>query len=80
MVRGIAVDPPEPKEADMPSSDHPSNLDRHDPAHHHKPIVEEELELERRTRARLRAAEQGGLQWRRGSPNQRYVAHRRGNR
>ena len=64
----------------MPSHDHPSNSDRHDPAHHHKPLAEEEVELERRTRATFRAAERGGLQWRRRSPNQRSVAHRRGNR
>ena len=64
----------------MAGSDHPSDPDRHDPGHLHKPDVEEELELERRTRAQFRAAERGGLQWRRRSPNQRYVAHRRGNR
>ncbi len=64
----------------MPAADHPGEDERHDPAHSHRPLLEKELELERRTRSQLRAAERGGLQWRRGSPNQRYVAHRRGNR
>jgi hypothetical protein len=54
--------------------------ERHDPEHLHRPLLEEELELERRTRAQFRAAERGGMQWRRRSPNQRFVAHRRGNR
>ena len=46
----------------------------------HPPLIEQELALERRVRAQFRAAERGGLQWRRRSPNQRSVAHRRGNR
>jgi hypothetical protein len=50
------------------------------PANETRLHVEEEHELERRTRAAFRAAERGGMQWRRRSPNQRFVAHRRGNR
>jgi hypothetical protein len=47
---------------------------------HRRGRVLEELECERRTRASFRAAERGGLKWRRRSPNQRFVAHRQGNR
>lgn len=42
--------------------------------------LDEEKELERRSRAAFRAAERGGMHWRPRSPNQRFVAHRRGNR
>ena len=60
---------------------HPQPDERdHDPAHSHPPVIEQELALERRVRAQFRAAEKGGLQWRRRSPNQRPVAQRRGNR
>jgi hypothetical protein len=45
-----------------------------------RPLLDEELELERRSQTWFRAAERGGLQWRRRPPNQRYVAHRRGDR
>ena len=51
-----------------------------DQAHSHPPMIEQELALERRVRGQFRAAERGGLQWRRRSPNQRSVAHRSGNR
>jgi hypothetical protein len=47
---------------------------------HRRGRVLEELEYERRTRASFHAAEKGGLTWRRRSPNQRFVAHRHGNR
>ena len=48
--------------------------------HPRRPLLAEDFELERRAGAMFRTAERGGLQWRRRSPNQRYVAHRRGNR
>jgi hypothetical protein len=37
-------------------------------------------EQNRRDRTWFRQAQKGGLLWRRRSPNQRYVPHRRGNR
>jgi hypothetical protein len=37
-------------------------------------------EQTRRDRTWFREVQKGGLQWRRRSPTQRYVAHRRGNR
>jgi hypothetical protein len=52
----------------------------HGPDHEPRPTVALELELERRARTRFHAAERGGLQWRRRSPNLHPVAHRRGNR
>ncbi len=65
----------------MPVSDHPDgDHERHDLDHPRKPLLEEELELERRAHARFHAAERGGLQWRRRSPNQRYVTQRHGTR
>jgi hypothetical protein len=63
----------------MPASARPEG----DPGHHehpHRAPLEEELKLERRARTWFHAAEKGGLQWRQRSPNQRSVAHRRGNR
>jgi acyl-CoA reductase-like NAD-dependent aldehyde dehydrogenase len=51
-----------------------------DQALSHPPLMEQEPAVERRVRAQFRAAERGGLQWRRRSPNQRSVAHRSGNR
>jgi hypothetical protein len=65
----------------MPATEHPGgDLERHDLEHPHRPPLEQELKLERRSRAWFHAAEKGGLQWRQRSPNQRFVAHRRGNR
>jgi hypothetical protein len=65
----------------MPVSDRPGgDLERHDLEHPHRPLPDAELQLEHRSRTWFRAAEKGGLKWRPRSPNQRYVAHRRGNR
>jgi hypothetical protein len=65
----------------MPANDHPvGDPDPHGAEHPQRPLLDAESQLERRSRAWFRAAEKGGLQWRRRSPNQRYVAHRRGNR
>ena len=63
----------------MPANAHPADEDHHEPEHPRRPLLEE-LELERRARAQFQAMERGGMQWRRRSPNQRFVAHRRGNR
>jgi hypothetical protein len=64
----------------MPVSDRPSGDEHHEPGHPRRLLPEEEHELERRTRAQLRDAMRGAFPWNRRSPNQRYVAHRRGNR
>jgi hypothetical protein len=54
--------------------------ERRGPEHPHRPLLEEELELERRVRTRFRAAERRGLQWSPRPTNQRYVAQRHGTR
>jgi hypothetical protein len=64
----------------MPASDHPGGAEHHEPGHPRRLLPDEEHELERRARAQFRAAMREGFQWSRRSPNQRYVAHRRGNR